>query len=105
MSLSLKTILNKSSKLCYRRFITTTNYRKSADNVNPNGNVHHKMCGWQIHAYGDPAEELQYSDNIKMPTIKDPDHILVKIEASSVNPIDVLMSSKNLKIPYCDATD
>lgn len=95
----LKGIIKKSSKLCHRRCIATTNYRKQADNDNLNRNVHSKMCGWQIHAYGDSAEELQYTDKIKMPAIKDPNHVLVKIEASSVNPIDVLMSSKNDIIP------
>uniref|UniRef100_A0A1I8MI92 Enoyl reductase (ER) domain-containing protein n=1 Tax=Musca domestica TaxID=7370 RepID=A0A1I8MI92_MUSDO len=51
-----------------------------------------KMKGWQIHSYGD-VEELQYSDKLKMPQIRQADHCLVKVLATSVNPIDVAMLS------------
>lgn len=47
-----------------------------------------KMSGWQIHSYSDG---IQYSDKIKIPTIKDSNEILVKVSSTSVNPIDVAM--------------
>nr|XP_029714835.1 reticulon-4-interacting protein 1 homolog, mitochondrial [Aedes albopictus] len=49
-----------------------------------------KMCGWQIHSYGS-LEEVQFSDNLKMPVLTSPNQVLVKVTASSVNPIDVAM--------------
>ncbi|XP_065078366.1 reticulon-4-interacting protein 1 homolog, mitochondrial [Ochlerotatus camptorhynchus] len=49
-----------------------------------------KMCGWQIHSYGS-LDEVEYSDNLKMPIITSPNQLLVKVTASSVNPIDVAM--------------
>uniref|UniRef100_A0A182QIS5 Enoyl reductase (ER) domain-containing protein n=1 Tax=Anopheles farauti TaxID=69004 RepID=A0A182QIS5_9DIPT len=50
-----------------------------------------KMSGWQIHSYGVPQEEIQFSEGIKMPVLKSPTQLLVKVKASSVNPIDVAM--------------
>uniref|UniRef100_A0A240PJX7 Uncharacterized protein n=1 Tax=Anopheles atroparvus TaxID=41427 RepID=A0A240PJX7_ANOAO len=50
-----------------------------------------KMSGWQIHSYGAPEEEIQFSEGIKMPILKSPTQLLVKVKASSVNPIDVAM--------------
>lgn len=54
-------------------------------------NVEDKMQAWQIHSYGGP-EELKLS-NIRIPVIARPTDILVKVEASSVNPIDLAMTS------------
>lgn len=50
-----------------------------------------KMSGWQIHSYGPPEEEIQFNEGIKMPILKSPTQLLVKVKASSVNPIDVAM--------------
>ena len=55
---------------------------------------HNRMKGWQIHNYSENVEELQSSANIKKPHIKSPSQLLVKIAASSVNPLDVAMISK-----------
>lgn len=52
-----------------------------------------KMSGWQIHSYG-ALDEIQYSDSLKMPVLRSPNQVLVKVTASSVNPIDVAMISK-----------
>lgn len=56
--------------------------------------AHGKMSGWQIHSYGVPQEEIQFSEGIKMPILKSPTQLLVKVKASSVNPIDVAMISE-----------
>ena len=56
---------------------------------------HDRMRGWQIHNYSESVEELQSSTNMKKPHIKSPSQLLVKIAASSVNPLDVAMISKN----------
>lgn len=52
-----------------------------------------KMAGWQIHSYGD-LSELQYSEKLRVPVIRKPTEILIKINSSSVNPIDVAMVGK-----------
>ena len=56
-----------------------------------------KMQGWQIHAYGD-LDELQLDQNIKIPALTHPTEVLVKVLASSVNPIDIAMTG-NKKCP------
>lgn len=52
-----------------------------------------KMTAWQIHDYGD-LQELQFCKNVKMPQIQQSNECLIKVLATSVNPIDVLMLSK-----------
>lgn len=52
-----------------------------------------KMCGWQIHSYGS-LDEVEHSDNLKIPILTSPNQLLVKVTAASVNPIDVAMISK-----------
>lgn len=52
-----------------------------------------KMSAWQIHDYGD-IQELQYSENVKIPQILQANECLIKVLASSVNPIDVMMLSE-----------
>ncbi|XP_012054771.1 PREDICTED: reticulon-4-interacting protein 1, mitochondrial [Atta cephalotes] len=49
-----------------------------------------KMQAWQIHSYNG-LEDLRLS-NVRMPMITNPTDVLVKIEATSVNPIDVAMT-------------
>lgn len=51
-----------------------------------------KMGAWQVHAYGDDvAEELQYSDRVKIPPITDANDVLVRVTAASLNGIDLEM--------------
>ncbi|KAF3430289.1 hypothetical protein E2986_00320 [Frieseomelitta varia] len=52
-------------------------------------NIEDKMQAWQIHSYGG-LEELKLS-NVRIPVIAKPTDVLVKVEASSINPIDVAM--------------
>lgn len=54
-------------------------------------NVEDKMQAWQIHSY-EGLEELKLS-NVRIPIIAKPTEVLVNVEASSVNPIDVAMTS------------
>ena len=56
---------------------------------------HNRMSGWQIHSYSDSVSDLQCSQNLKKPHIRKPSELLVKVVASSVNPIDVSMMSKS----------
>ena len=48
------------------------------------------ILGYQIHSYGS-LDEVQFTDKIKQPVIRSPTELLVKVDASSVNPIDVAM--------------
>lgn len=54
---------------------------------------HEKIKAWQIHSYGG-LEELQLS-NTRPPIIRRPDDVLVRVAASSINPIDLAMISKS----------
>jgi hypothetical protein len=56
-------------------------------------NFTNRMCGWQIHSYSDQTSELICSDKLAKPFINSPSQLLVKITASSVNPIDTAMMS------------
>lgn len=46
-----------------------------------------RVQAWQVHSYG---EEVQLSD-IRNPMITSPTEVQVKIDAASVNPLDVMM--------------
>lgn len=67
----------------------------AAEAVKPNDSKHiySKMAAYQIHSYGNNIEELQFNRNAKKPHIKMPSEVLVKVHASSVNPIDLAMTS------------
>ncbi|XP_077296997.1 NAD(P)H oxidoreductase RTN4IP1, mitochondrial-like [Arctopsyche grandis] len=56
----------------------------------PLANARDKMSAWQIHSYGD-LSELQLSPQTRIPHIAHPNQVLIKVEAASVNPIDVAM--------------
>lgn len=53
--------------------------------------IEDKMQAWQIHSYGG-LEELKLL-SVRIPLIAKPTDVLVKVEASSVNPIDIAMTS------------
>ncbi|XP_012267366.2 reticulon-4-interacting protein 1, mitochondrial [Athalia rosae] len=53
-------------------------------------NHEEKMQAWQIHSYEGLAN-LKLSD-VRIPIIKKPNDVLIKIEAASVNPIDLAVS-------------
>ncbi|KAG4066006.1 hypothetical protein HA402_001253 [Bradysia odoriphaga] len=70
------------------RFVTRCASTKSQEKTDNEFKSGKKMCGWQIHSYSDG---IQFSDNIRMPTIKESNELLVKVSSTSVNPIDVQM--------------
>lgn len=49
-----------------------------------------RMKTWQVHSYG---EDLQCV-SLRIPIIQKPSELLIKVEASSINPIDVAMKGK-----------
>ncbi|GAB0091810.1 Reticulon-4-interacting protein 1 [Sergentomyia squamirostris] len=49
-----------------------------------------KMSGWEIHSYGG-IDELQFSDNIRIPQIQQGSEVMIRIKAASINPLDVDM--------------
>lgn len=53
-----------------------------------------KMQAWQIHCYGGIEEVKLFT--VKMPVISRPTDVLVKVDASSVNPFDLALTSKFL---------
>lgn len=74
-----------------------TGYRKTSSvavKVTENETARNRMSGWQIHSYSENIDDLQLSENLKKPYIRKPSELLVKVLASSVNPIDVAMMSK-----------
>lgn len=48
-----------------------------------------KVKSWVINSYGSTSELVQSSTRV--PIITDPDDLLVKVNAASINPIDLLM--------------
>lgn len=48
------------------------------------------MSAWGVHDYGTP-EKLTTIDNMRVPTLQNPEDVLVKVHATSVNPIDVAL--------------
>ncbi|XP_011865975.1 PREDICTED: reticulon-4-interacting protein 1, mitochondrial [Vollenhovia emeryi] len=58
--------------------------------VDPRENPGDRMQAWQIHSYKG-LDDLRLS-SVRMPVITSPTDVLVKIEAASVNPIDVAMT-------------
>lgn len=49
------------------------------------------MSGWEIHEY-DGINALKFNESIKLPTIKSKTDVLVEVIATSINPLDQLMT-------------
>lgn len=54
-----------------------------------------RMITWSIHNYTGDFDEIVQTE-VNKPTISSPSEVVLKITASSVNPIDVAMMSKFL---------
>lgn len=81
-----KTILRLK---CIARSMRLRSLTKLSINLEEKPN---KMQAWQIHSYNG-LEDLKLS-NIRIPVIMQPTDVLVKIEAASINPVDVAMTSR-----------
>ncbi len=58
------------------------------------------MSAWQITSFTN-EKNLQFCTNVDVPIIDTPDHVLIKVAAASVNPLDVEMKRKfNLSCVY-----
>ncbi|XP_018800021.1 PREDICTED: reticulon-4-interacting protein 1 homolog, mitochondrial isoform X1 [Bactrocera latifrons] len=77
------------NRLCFTREVATK-IPVANENKFPNTNSSLKMDGWQIHNYG-TTEELQFATGLRMPIIINSTDCLVRINATTVNPIDVAM--------------
>ena len=55
-----------------------------------------RMRAWQFHDYAG-IDGLAMASNIRMPTLKSPTDVLVKVHAASVNPVDIKMLSKDFE--------
>lgn len=51
------------------------------------------MSAWFVGQYG-TNEVLRYSEEIPMPTVRSPTEVMVKVHATSLNPLDVAMRGK-----------
>lgn len=85
-------VFHNVSKKFGLRFLSTVAVQ--SEDVESKRNFTNRMGGWQIHSYSDQTSELIYSEKLAKPHISSPSQLLVKITASSVNPIDTAMMSK-----------
>jgi len=51
------------------------------------------MIAWQAHSYG-TVDDLVLTSNARSPTMLAANEVLVRVKASSVNPLDVLMAGE-----------
>lgn len=87
-------------KSAWRNGLRSLSGAAAAPRQQENQKRHDRMGGWQAHSYSEDCEDLQFSENLKKPYIRTPSQLLVKVLASSVNPIDVAMMSKLCKTFY-----
>lgn len=52
-----------------------------------------KMIAWQVHSYS-TVDDLVLTSNARSPTMVAAHEVLVRVKASSVNPLDVLMAGE-----------
>lgn len=92
MSRSIALSVVKRLKWGVRGMSSASDVIVKPDSTEPKSNLR-KMAGFQIHNYGE-ITELQHTEHVKKPYIRKPSEILVKVTASSVNPLDVAMISE-----------
>ena len=59
------------------------------------------MSAWQLHKYGS-INQLKLSNSVSLPIISRPHDVLVRVQAASVNPVDVMMVGKWSSSCSCD---
>eukprot|EP00794_Sanderia_malayensis_P015966 gene15966-17572_t len=81
-----------SVNVCHcRRIIKAFSAGFSRCSTNLNADIPELMKRWEISKYG-PIDNLKFNDSATVPSELKPDEILVKLFATSVNPIDIEMS-------------
>lgn len=83
-----------------RRTVVRTVHLRSLSklSVDLEKNPGDRMQAWQIHSYNGLGD-LRLS-NVRIPLITNPNDVLVKIEAASVNPIDVAMTGISFLLDF-----
>lgn len=66
---------------------TVKHFRRFLTQFQENFEHGYKMKAWQIHSYG---ENLQLQEK-RIPFISNPDDVLIRVDAASINPIDRIM--------------
>ncbi|XP_075233279.1 NAD(P)H oxidoreductase RTN4IP1, mitochondrial-like [Lycorma delicatula] len=92
MALGSRILRNCQIRLSNGIYLTVSKFTTKKTEPNVNQNESARMSAWQIHSYG-TIEELQLSKTARLPSLTSPNEVLVKVLASSVNPIDVMMIS------------
>ncbi|XP_065213648.1 reticulon-4-interacting protein 1 homolog, mitochondrial-like [Planococcus citri] len=77
--------LIKVSTTCPKRWCQSQTLER-----NPAADFTGTMSAWQLTNYGDESN-LVLTENVEIPIITDPNQVLVKVSAASVNPLDVEM--------------
>lgn len=54
-----------------------------------------KMIAWQLHSYGN-LDDLLLTSNARSPVLAGAKDVIVRVRASSVNPLDVMMTGNYL---------
>lgn len=76
-----------------RTFTSTTTYNMTVDETAAKTTWSSKMIAWQVHSYS-TIDDLVLTSNARSPVMVRPKEVLVRIKASSVNPLDILMTGK-----------
>lgn len=100
-------VIKRSSNIQSIRYFSSApvesvqNNTEISQNITEIATLINRMKSYQIHNYG-ALDELQLSQTSRKPFIQSPNQVLVKITASSVNPLDVAMIGKFLSFLILD---
>lgn len=79
---SRKTLARAVWSVCLRRGVCSSPWRLQGC-----------MSAWVIDQYGS-NEVLKFSEEIPSPTVSSPNEVMVKVHATSLNPLDIAMRGK-----------
>lgn len=82
--------MNTSTLRVFQAKITKLQVRFASTSFKENFRHGYKMRAWSVHSYGD---NLQQND-VRIPVLSNPNEVMVKVDAASVNPIDKLILGK-----------
>lgn len=100
MSLSLSSNMNQSLRALFNYKVKIGRLKfcsESASNAFSEKHETNRMSAWEIHSYGN-VEELRLSNAARIPNRTNATQLLVRVLASSVNPIDILMLGESSRI-------